>query len=187
MKSNSSLNIIDRSNKYYPILLANRLGKEAPDRLWAIGNSELLELPKTALFCSSRCPGDAILKAMDQAQEWRDQGRCIISGFHSPIEKECLQILLRGRQPIIICPARSIQNMRIPIIWRLALEERRLLVLSMFPPTERRMTAALADQRNQMVATQADEVFFAHIVPGSRTSQLSKQIEKWGIPIVENS
>ena len=31
---------------------------------------------------------------------WRDEGRCIISGFHSPIEKECLLILLRGNQPV---------------------------------------------------------------------------------------
>jgi len=33
----------------------------------------------------------------------------VISGFHTPAEKECLRILLRGAQPIIICPARSIE------------------------------------------------------------------------------
>jgi predicted Rossmann fold nucleotide-binding protein DprA/Smf involved in DNA uptake len=187
MKSNSSLTIIDRDNKHYPILLTKRLGNEAPARLWAIGNSELLKQAKTALFCSSRCPGDAILKAMDQAQKWRDQGRCIISGFHSPIEKECLRILLRGRQPIVICPARSIENMRIPKDWRMAIEEGRLLMLSLFPASERRMTSALAEQRNQTVAALADEVFFAHITPEGRPSRLSKQIAKWGIPIVENS
>ena len=182
MKSNSSLNIIDRGNKYYPILLASRLGKEAPDRLWAIGNSELLELPKTALFCSSRCPGDAILKAMDQAQEWRDQGRCIISGFHSPIEKECLTILLRGWQPIIIFPARSLENMRVPKDWKPAIEEGRLLLLSRFPVRERRMTAKLAKQRNQMVAALVDEAYFAYIRQGGRINNLSKQIAKWGVP-----
>lgn len=187
MATDQPIQVIDRNSSSYPILLANRLGKEAPDRLWAIGNLELLKLPKTALFCSSHCPGDAILKAMDQAQKWRDQGRCVISGFHSPIEKECLQILLRGRQPIIICPARSIENMRIPIVWRLTIEKGRLLLLSLFPAAERRMTAALADQRNQMVTALADEVYFAHTTPGGRTSRLSKQIAKWGIPIVENS
>ena len=181
------LQVIDRNSPSYPILLDKRLGKDAPDRLWAIGRLDLISIPKTALFCSKRCPGDAILTAMDQAQKWRDQGRCIISGFHSPIEKECLQILLRGRQPIIICPARSIENMRIPIIWRLALEEGRLLLLSLFPAAARRMTVALAEQRNQMVAALADEVFFAHITPEGRTYRLSKQIAKWGIPIVENS
>ena len=180
------LRVIDCNSPSYPMVLTKRLGKEAPARLWAIGRLDLINIPKTALFCSKRCPGDAILKSMDQAQKWRDRGRCIISGFHSPIEKECLQILLRGRQPIIICPARSIEGIRIPIVWRLAIEEGRLLVLSMHPAAERRMTAALAEQRNQMVAALADEIYIAHITPGGRIHGLLDQIVKWGIPIAEN-
>ena len=187
MATGQPIQIIDKNSPSYPILLAKRLGKDASVRLWAIGRLDLINIPKTALFCSKRCPGDAILTAMDQAQKWRDQGRCIISGFHSPIEKECLTILLRGRQPIIICPARSIENMRIPIVWRLAIEEGRLLVLSRFPAAARRMTAALSEQRNQMVAALSDEVYFVHITPEGRTFRLSKQIKKWGVPIVENS
>jgi len=182
-----NLEIIDRNDKSYPNILVKRLGKDAPERLWAIGRLDLINTPKTALFCSNRCPGDAVLKAMDQALKWRDQGRCIISGFHSPIEKECLQILLRGRQPIIICPARSIENMRIPKDWKTAIEEGRLLVLSSFSATEKRMTAALADRRNQMAVALADEAYFAHIAPGGRISRLSKQIAKWSIPIIKNS
>jgi predicted Rossmann fold nucleotide-binding protein DprA/Smf involved in DNA uptake len=170
------LRVIDRNSPTYPILLAKRLGKEAPAQLWAIGRLDLLvNIPKTALFCSKRCPGDAILKSMDQAQKWRDRGRCIISGFHSPIEKECLQILLRGRQPIIICPARSVEGIRIPTVWRPAIQEGRLLVLSMHPAAERRMTAALAD-----------EIYVAHITAGGRIHGLLNQIVKWGIPIAEN-
>jgi hypothetical protein len=48
--------------------MTKRPGKEAPVRLWAIGRLDLISLPKTALFCSTSCPGDAILEAMDQAQ-----------------------------------------------------------------------------------------------------------------------
>jgi predicted Rossmann fold nucleotide-binding protein DprA/Smf involved in DNA uptake len=112
------LQVIERDSHSYPNPLVKRLGKNAPVRLWTIGHLDLVGIPKTALFCSKSCPGDAILKAMGQAQKWRDKGRCIISGFHSPIEKECLQILLRGAQPIIICPARSLERMRIPTLWR---------------------------------------------------------------------
>lgn len=43
----------------------------------------------------------------------RDAGVTVIGEFHSPMEKECLNILLRGSQPIIVCPARSLENMRI--------------------------------------------------------------------------
>jgi len=48
----------------------------------------------------------------------RDDGVTVISGFHTPVEKECLRILLRGSQPVIICPARSIEGMRIPPTWK---------------------------------------------------------------------
>lgn len=184
LKPNSSAAIIDRENRLYPELLAKRLGKDASERLWVIGNPEILALPKTALFCSMRCSGDAVIKAMDQARKWRDKGRCIISGFHSPIEKECLHILLRGRQPVIICPARSIENMRIPGIWRPVTAEGRVLIVSMFPASERRMTAKLSTQRNHIVAALADEIHFIHISPGGRMAQLFERVSQLDIPVL---
>jgi hypothetical protein len=101
-----------------PICLA-RLGSSAPPTLSAIGNQALLTMPKTALFCSTRCPGRVILPTYDQAAKWRDAGRCVISGFHSPVEKECLQILLRGDAPVILCPARGMLE-RLPAQWAIA-------------------------------------------------------------------
>jgi len=176
------LQIIERKDNTYLNLLDKRIGKDAPVRLWAIGRPDLIRIPKTALFCSKICPGNAILKAMDQAQKWRSQRRCIISGFHSPIEKECLQILLRGRQPIIICPARSLEKMRIPMEWHEGIETGRILLLSPFEPSQRRLTATLSEQRNNLVAALSDEVYFAHIAPGGKTAQLAKQVSRWGVP-----
>ena len=119
---------------------------------------------------------------MDQAQKWRNEHRCIISGFHSPIEKECLQILLRANQPIIICPARSLEKMRVPIEWRKGIGAGRILLLSPFEPSRRPPTAAMSEYRNKMVAAMADEVYSAHIAPGGKTARLAEQISKWGIP-----
>ena len=111
----------------------------------SIGNSRLLEEPLTALFCSARCPGDLILKTYDLARSMRDAGVAVIGGFQTPMEKECLRLLLRGSQPVVICPARGIENMRIPRDWQLALEEERLLVLSPFPKHQWRPTAKAAE------------------------------------------
>jgi len=98
----------------------------------SLGNTNILKENKLALFCSRQCPGNLILKAYDLARSLRDAGTTVISGFHTPVEKECLRILLRGKQPIIICPARSIEGMRIPSEWRQPIEEYRLLLLSPF-------------------------------------------------------
>ena len=163
----------------YPVRLRQRLGVDAPAQLSALGNLDLLELPKTALFCSARCPGDAILRTYDQAARWRDADRCVISGFHSPIEKECLSIFLRGKPPIIICPARSLEKLSIPPGWKTPLNEGRLLILSCISSPHHRVTAELATRRNQFVAALADEVWFAHIAPSGQTEQLAKTIARW--------
>lgn len=81
----SSAHVLRKGIVGYPAILSERLGTAAPATLSALGNLDLLSLPKTALFCSARCPGSAILAAYDQAARWRDEGRCIISGFHSPV------------------------------------------------------------------------------------------------------
>jgi predicted Rossmann fold nucleotide-binding protein DprA/Smf involved in DNA uptake len=177
-----SLLTIAIADARYPELLRRRLGADAPARVSGLGNSDLLASPKIALFCSARCPGDAILAAHDQAARWRDEGRCVISGFHSPIEKDCLRILLRGPQPIIVCLARGLEGMRVPTHWGEPLADGRLFVLSPFPAAERRVTKDLAAERNRLAAALADDVVFAHITPGGGLDYLRRLVADWGIP-----
>ena len=161
-------------------LLAARRDESTPPKLWALGNLDILSQPKTALFCSTRCPGDAILRAYDQAVHWRDAGRCIVSGFHSPVEKECLHILLRGKQPVIICPARSLEKIRLPADWQKHLADGRLLILSIFSGSEHRVTSALAARRNEFVAALADEIWFAHVTSGGQVEHLTRKVSTEG-------
>ena len=166
----------------YPARWRERLGDAAPALLTSLGNLDLLALPKTGLFCSARCPGHVILPAYDQAARWRDAGRCIISGFHSPVEKECLHILLRGTQPIVICPARTLPQ-RVPLELRRPLAEGRLLMLAAFRAGEKRMTTELAARRNEFVAALADELYFAHITPGGQMAKLAQRARAWDMPL----
>ena len=149
-----------------------------------LGNLRLLDEPLTALFCSNRCPGDLILKTYDIARAMRDAGVPVIGGFQTPMEKECLRLLLRGEQPVVVCPARGINNMRIPRDWRPALDDGRLLVLSPFPATARRPTAELAAQRNDLVADLAQRVFIAHAAPGSKTEAFARRLADAGKPLL---
>ncbi len=144
------------------------------------GNLSLLEEPLTALFCSNRCPGDLILKTYDLARAMRDAAAPVIGGFQTPMEKECLRLLLRGSQPVVVCPARGIDNLRIPRDWRDPLKEGRLLVLSPFPPSQRRPTAETAGLRNDLVAALAHHVFIAHAAPGSKTEAFARKLAASG-------
>ena len=138
------------------------------------GDLSLLDEELTALFCSNRCPGDLILRTYDLAREMRDASVPVIGGFQTTMEKECLRLLLRGSQPLVVCLARGIEHMRIPRDWRPAIDEGHLLVLSPFPATIRRPTARLSAQRNDMVVSLANRIFIAHAAAGSKTRDLRR-------------
>lgn len=133
----------------YPLRIRQRLRDDAPAELYALGNMDILKTPTLALLCSVRCPGSVILRTYDLAVALRERGITVVSGFHSPMEKECLRLLLRGSQPIIICPARGTGNLRLLREWQEPLASGRLLILSPFPDAQRRPTAAAASSRNQ--------------------------------------
>lgn len=160
--------------------LEKHLDWYSANNLLAIGDAHLAEGKRLALFCSKRCPGSLIIQTHDLAHTLRDAGIMVIGGFHSPVERECLNVLLKGTQPLIICPARSLDGMRVPVEWRAPIEQGRLLLLSPFPKKQRRATADLAQKRNEFVAALADVVYIAYAASGSATELLCKTILSWG-------
>ena len=185
-----SIQSITQTDTNYPKRLKKYLKTETQETIWARGNINLLPGQNTslngdlwALFCSRKCPGELILKTHDLAQTFKERGIPTIGGYHSPIEKECLRVLLRGGQPILLCPARSIEKMRLKSAWKDALAEERLLILSIFQSQHRRSTAALANQRNAFVAALADKICIAHAAEDSKTLEFAQMVLTWGKPL----
>jgi predicted Rossmann fold nucleotide-binding protein DprA/Smf involved in DNA uptake len=164
--------LLNLSDPCYPSGLRHISPDGAPPRLRVLGNPKILKNPLLGFFCSAKCPGQVILRVYDLARALRDSGIAVISGFHSSMEKECLDLLLRGDQPVVICPGRSIDDMRLPSVWRKPVSEHRLLLLSSFEHGERRATRALAEKRNQLVAAVADSILVAHANAGGKTEKL---------------
>ena len=170
---------LKKNDPNYPSALQQHMGKDAPDAITAIGNLDILRHNSTAFFCSTKCPGDLIVKTYDLAQILRDAGMTVISGFHSPMERECLTTLLRGTQPVIICPARSINNMRINKEYKKPLKDNRLLFLSPFEENQQRISAKRSHYRNLFVAAMSAVIFVAHAEPSSKTEELCCDILSW--------
>jgi hypothetical protein len=168
--------------------IVESLELQAPGRepvlVWAAGLTNLLYNPRIGFFCSSQCPGSIVLKTFDAVTKMRDEGQVLIGGFHSVMEWECLGILLRGRQPIIWVPARSIVGMRLKPELQPAFKDDRLLILSPFPPALNRITTALAQQRNRFVGILADRIFVPHAAPGSRTLAYCRELSAMGKKII---
>jgi len=174
---------LNQSNSDYPSGLRKYLGNQTPEVIMTMGNLSILKQKKLAFFCSVKCPGHLILKAYDFSQSLREVGVTVIGGFHSPIERECLTILFRGSQPVIICPARSLKGMRPRVEYKKPIEKGRLLLLSPFKESQKRNTVETANERNRFVAALADTVFAAHASPNSKMERFCHEVLKLGKPL----
>ena len=121
-----------------------------------------------------------ILDAFDRIAHLRDAGRAIVSGFHTPVEKECLRILLSGASSIVVCPARSLDRLRIPSDWKPALAAGRLLLVLPLAHGSASATADLAQSRNEFVTAFATEILVLHAGPGGCPASLVGKLERAG-------
>lgn len=170
---------LKQSSADYPSSLQKYLGRQAPAVLTGLGNLDILKQKKLAFFCSVKCPGHLILKTYDLAQQLKERGITVISGFHSPIERECFRILLRGTQPIIVCPARTLKGMRLKTEYKKPIEDGRLLLLSPFKESKNRNSVETAIERNRFAAALADAIFVAHASPNSKMDKFCHEILKF--------
>jgi predicted Rossmann fold nucleotide-binding protein DprA/Smf involved in DNA uptake len=174
---------LSQEQSEYPATLTQWLDKDAPVQLSYIGNIEILKQPLLGLFSSVKCPASLILKAHDLAQKLAEAGTPVIGGFHSPVEKEMLSVLLHGKGPLVFCLARGLKGMRISLDLRQVLEDGRLLIISSFADGIRRSEKEQAMRRNLLVAALADQITIIHLTPGGGIDNLLKHVYDWGKPI----
>jgi hypothetical protein len=137
----------------------------------SIGNLDLLKLPKTAFLCSRKIPAAVVLKCYDWAVQQRDQGHCIISGFHSKIEKDVFHYLLAGKQPVIMALARGMKKKIDPEL-KAAVHAGRLLMVTPFAENIKRVSAETAEKRNRFMIDLADEVVIGFASKGGMLERL---------------
>ena len=136
-----------------------------------LGNKEILNCYKIGFLCSRKVPSTIILKTYDWAIAQRDAGKCVISGFHSKIEKDVLHYLLKGTQPIIMVLARGPYS-QIPVLLKKEIENGRLLIISPFRPSVKRTSEKEAFVRNEIIIEISDELFVPFTFPGGQLEKL---------------
>ncbi len=174
---------LHENNPNYPHALKEHLREDAPQSIALFGNPDILNQKPVALFCSVKCPGTLILHTYDMVQILRETGMTVIGGFHSPMEHECLTILLRGKQPVIVCLARNIEGMRIRKEFKKPLEDGRLLILSPFNENQRRPTVKTTQYRNLFVAALSSVIFVTYAEPSGKTEEFCQEILSWQKPL----
>lgn len=167
----------------YPASLQQFLREKAPESFSTLGNFELLRRRKLAIFGSSSCPAsllgdlDLIIKGITETEV------TVIAGFHSDVEKRCLNIFLDQQHPVILAPARSLDRMRIRPEYKKPLENGRLLFASFFKSHRARSDVGLTIRRNRYVAALADSILIVHAPAASKTEELCRELMSWGKPV----
>lgn len=142
-----------------------------------LGNIELLKLPKTAFLCSRKVPASIVLKCYDWAIEQREAGNCVISGFHSQIEKDVLHYLLKGNQPIIIALARGLKK-RLESEFEKPLTNERLLIITPFDEKTKRVGKDTALIRNKLMIDLAEKIMIGYAEKDGMLETLIANTEK---------
>lgn len=147
-----------------------------------LGNTELLNVPKTGFLASSTIPPDMVLKCYDWATQMAKEGRCVVSGFSSHLEKEVLHFLAKGKQPIILVLAREMYK-QIPMELQPLLDANRLLIISVSKAV--RQSKATAYARNKYICEIADQILFVGVTEKSslyplRETYKNKQSNRYG-------
>jgi len=157
-------------------------GMDASARLEA-GTSRLPRAGMLGFICSIQCPGSVVIRALDAARELRDAGVCVLGGFHSPMERECLEILLRGKQPVGYCPAHGLDSLLLTESQSADVKNGRLVLIAAFPPEIRKATVEQAIQRNCLIADLATALWVPHAAPAGKVWTTVRKTLAVGKPV----
>jgi len=144
------------------------------ENLYYLGNHSLLKKTKIGFLCSRSVPAEIILRTYDWAIEQREKGVCVVSGFHSKIEKDVFHYLAKGKQPIILVLARSMYK-RVPNELKELLDDGRLLIISPFNKNVSRITKQTAFIRNKYIMNISNELKTPFVSKGGLLDKLLKE------------
>ena len=142
-------------------------------KIATLGDASILDRSKVGFLSSRKVPPAAVMKCYDWATEMRDKGVCVMGGFQSPLERDVLTFLLKGKQPVIWVLAHKLWTEKnIPTAYREPIAAGRLLVVSPVAQTATRVDTLTAIIRNRYIFEHSEQVVFAAIDPNGALSRL---------------
>ena len=141
------------------------------------GNKDLLNRELVAFFASRKATPHDTQLALQWAESICQTDKVVISGFHSPLEKEILNYLLERHHPVIFALGRALYK-KVPPRLQSAFDEGRLLFISFRGYSRHSWNSAL--QRNWGIANLANEVYFTQFDETSSLSTLHYTFKHYG-------
>lgn len=139
-----------------------------------LGNMDLLTLRKVGFLASRKVVPPSVIPTINWANKVsHDPNIAIISSFQSTLEREVLDIALKGICGIIYVLNRSLYR-QIPLNLRPAFDSNRILFISLTSEKTTRPSAANANIRNHYITNIADTLVFASVNESSSLHHLAQ-------------
>jgi predicted Rossmann fold nucleotide-binding protein DprA/Smf involved in DNA uptake len=170
----------------FPGRLIECLDDRAPRSLWIAGVPELIHLVDSsqsrsvALAASVESPASVAEATCDLVRELAQRGVVVIGGFHSPLERLCLDELVVAGWPAIFCLGRTLTGLRTPQGWLQPLKEGKLVLVSACGPSHKRATRVSVQMRNDCVLALADCFVIPYATVGGKTETLCREVLEAG-------
>ena len=140
------------------------------------GNKDLLDRELVAFFASRKATPHDTQLALQWAAAICQTNKVVISGFHSPLEKEILNYLLERKHPVIFALGRALYK-KVPPHLQTAFDEGNLLFISFRDYTRHSWNSA--QQRNWGAADLANEIYFTQFDNTSSLSTLHFTLDRY--------
>lgn len=171
------------NDKEYPRILIDRLQTEAPAFVSYKGNTWIIDhlAGSWAVLGSLGFEDQQKMLMYRQFIEFLAKNQIlVVSGFHSPIEKNALQIIANCSGRAIQIQARSLYKMRMLKYLKGIYEKGNMLLISCTSPSAHRPSLELTRKRNIIACALAENVLVLSQNPKSKTIQLAKQLIEAG-------
>ncbi len=156
-----------------------------PPKLWCAGEQRILNNRLLGIISSRNGDADLAAKSaglLRQLASLKDVS--FIGGWHSPLEKEALRILLGGSAQIVVCVAKSLNRFIPPAEINNQLRQGHALLLTHCSPKAKRVSREASLRCNQLVMGLAKTLLVLSAPEGGSSLKLARAALNYGKPVL---
>lgn len=182
LSANPTPVVLQQGDDRYPEAVSRVLGKKAPEKLFCLGNIELLSRP-SAGFCGSRKASERGLAVAEECSELlASEGFVVVSGYAAGVDLAAHRAaLLAGGCTILVLPE-GIANFRIRKSLEPYWDWNRVLVISQFEPSTG-WKAYRAMERNTLLIALSRAMVVIEAGPKGGTLHAGQSTLKFALPL----
>ncbi len=155
-----------------------------PQKLWCVGDPAILNGKLLGIISARKIDPDLALKTSQLLKQLASlRNVSFISGWHSPLEEEALNILLSHPVQLIFCVPKSLSRFVPSVDVKNRISQGRALLLTHCSPRAKRISRDASLRRNHLVAGVGKGLLVLSAPAGSLSLRLAQKVIEFGRPV----